>query len=587
MSSMNHEHTGPDRHAPAGEAASGLTPLRSKLAGTRGKQYWRSLEEVAGTPEFSEYLHREFPENASEWLDPKGRRGFLKLMGASLALAGVSACTKQPDEQIVPYVRQPEELVPGRPLFYATAMPLSGTGVGLLVESHEGRPTKIEGNPDHPSSRGASDVFAQASILELYDPDRSQMVTHLGDIRPYAAFVAAMHNVLEAQKGKQGAGIRILSETVSSPTLAWQIRELLTRFPSAKHVQYESAGRHSAREGSRLAFGEYVDVHYAVENADVIVSLDADFLCAGPDALRHARAFASRRRGEGASGPLNRFYAVESTPTNTGTRADHRLPLKASEMEAFARALAGALGVPGVANVDAPAAAKAWLAPLVADLKAAAGRSLLVAGDGLPPAVHAIVHAINEALGTVGTTTSYTRPAEANAADQFASIASLTAEMKAGAVDLLLILGGNPVYTAPADLEFDKAIEAVALRVHHGLYQNETARLSHWHIPEAHFLETWSDVRAHDGTATIIQPLIAPLYHGKSAHEVLTAFSDRTERTSYDIVREFWAKESMLATEAAVPESPAAARPAAAAVPVPAPPAGAATASTAASPAAA
>jgi len=593
MSSMNHdEHTGPGSAVSASDAAAAATdlaPLRNKLAGTRGKQYWRSLEEVAGTPEFSDYLHREFPENASEWLDPKGRRGFLKLMGASLALAGVSACTRQPDEQIVPYVRQPEEIVPGRPLFYATAMPLTGAGVGLLVESHEGRPTKIEGNPDHPSSKGASDVFAQASILELYDPDRSQTVTHLGDIRPYAAFVAAMHNVQEAQKARQGAGIRILSETVSSPTLAWQIRELLTRYPAARHVQYESVGRHSAREGSRLAFGEHVDVHYAVENADVIVSLDSDFLCAGPDALRHARAFASRRRGEGASGPLNRFYAVESTATNTGTRADHRLPLKASEIEAFARALAGALGVAGVNGAAAPAAAQEWIEPLVADLKSTGSRSLVVAGDGMPPAVHAIVHAINESLGTVGTTTSYTRPAEAAAADQFAAIAALTAEMKAGEVDLLVILGGNPVYTVPADLEFAKAMESVGLRVHHGLYQNETARLSHWHIPEAHFLETWSDVRAHDGTASIIQPLIAPLYHGKSAHEVVTAFSDRTERTGYDIVREFWATESMLATDAPEPATPAGAIPVAAAVPAPAqaatPSATPASAATAATPA--
>ena len=561
MSSMNHEHTGPAHDASAGAAASDLTPLRSKLAGTRGRQYWRSLEEVAGTPEFSEYLHREFPENASEWLDPKGRRGFLKLMGASLALAGVSACTRQPDEQIVPYVRQPEELVLGRPLFYATAMPLSGTGTGLLVESHEGRPTKIEGNPDHPSSKGASDVYAQASILELYDPDRSQTVTHLGDIRPYAAFVAAMHNVLEAQKAKQGAGIRILSETVGSPTLAWQIRELLTRFPAAKHVQYESVGRHNAREGSRLAFGEHVDAHYAVDAADVILSLDADFLCSGPDALRHARAFATRRRGEGSSGSLSRLYAVESTPTNTGTRADHRLALKASEVESFARALAAALGVAGVKTAAAPAAAKAWLEPLAADLKAAGSKALVVAGDGVPPVVHAIAHAINEALAAVGTTVTYTRPAEASAENQFSAIAALTGEMKAGAVDLLLILGGNPVYTVPADLDFAKAMESVALRVHHGLYQNETARLSHWHIPEAHFLETWSDVRGHDGTASVIQPLIAPLYQGKSAHEVLAAFSDRTERSSYDIVREFWAKESMLATDAAAPEVPAAATP--------------------------
>jgi MoCo/4Fe-4S cofactor protein with predicted Tat translocation signal len=236
-----------------------IQALRAKLQGTRGREYWRSLEAVAETPEFKEYLHREFPQNASEWLDPVGRRGFLKLMGASLALAGVTACTRQPDEAIVPYVRQPEELVPGKPLFFATAMPFAGSGVGLLVESHEGRPTKIEGNPDHPSSLGATDIFAQAAILGLYDPDRSQTITHLGEIRSFDSFGAGMRTVLEAQQANKGAGIRILTETVASPTLGAQLQAFLTRFPQAKWVQWEPFGRHNAREGSRLAVGEYAD----------------------------------------------------------------------------------------------------------------------------------------------------------------------------------------------------------------------------------------------------------------------------------------------------------------------------------------
>ena len=233
-----------------------IQALRAKLQGTRGREYWRSLEAVAETPEFKEYLHREFPQNASEWLDPVGRRGFLKLMGASLALAGVTACTRQPEEAIVPYVRQPEELVPGKPLFFATAMPFAGSGVGLLVESHEGRPTKIEGNPDHPSSLGATDLFAQAAILGLYDPDRSQTITHLGEIRTFDSFAAAMQTVLTAQQASKGAGIRILTETVASPTLGAQLQEFLTRFPQAKWVQWEPFGGHNAREGSRLAFGD-------------------------------------------------------------------------------------------------------------------------------------------------------------------------------------------------------------------------------------------------------------------------------------------------------------------------------------------
>src|SRR5215510_9188330 len=290
-----------------------LHALRARLRSTRGRTYWRSLEQVAETPEFKEYLHREFPQNASEWLDPVGRRGFLKLMGASLALAGVSACTRQPEEAIVPYVRQPEEIVPGKPLFYATAMPFAGAGVGLLVENHEGRPTKIEGNPDHPTSRGATDLFAQAAILDLYDPDRSQAITHLGEIRTFEAFVAAMKDVLAAQKATGGSGLRILSETVTSPTLNAQIDELLGRFPQAKWVQWEPFGRHNAREGSRLAFGEYVDPQYAIEKADVILSLDADFMCTGSSGLKNARAFASRRRVEGDKAQSIRLYAAESS----------------------------------------------------------------------------------------------------------------------------------------------------------------------------------------------------------------------------------------------------------------------------------
>jgi molybdopterin-containing oxidoreductase family iron-sulfur binding subunit len=533
-----------------------IDALRARLSETRGQQYWRSLESVAETPEFKEFLHREFPQNASEWLDPVGRRSFLKLMGASLALAGVSACTRQPTEELVPYVRQPEELVPGKPLFFATAMPLSGAGMGLLVESHEGRPTKIEGNPDHPSSRGATDVYAQASILGLYDPDRSQTLTHLGEIRPFATFAAAAQGALSAGAAGQGSGLRILSETVSSPTLAGQIRELLTQYPGAKWVQWEPVGRHNAREGSRLAFGEYADAQYVIDKATVILSLDADFLCTGPAGLKHARAFASRRRAGADRAQANRLYAVESTPTNTGSRADHRLPLRASQIEAFARALASQLGVADGGPGAAPDGASAWMAPLVKDLQAHRGQSLVVAGDGQPPAVHALAHAMNDALGNVGATVTYTQTAEAQPMNQVAGLRELVGEMYAGTVQFLLILGGNPVYTAPADLNFAAALNRVPLRAHLSPYEDETSAVCHWHIPEAHYLETWSDVRSDDGTVTIIQPLIAPLYGGKSAHEVIAAVAGR-ERTGYDVVREHWSREMGLSMDAAA--APAAA----------------------------
>jgi molybdopterin-containing oxidoreductase family iron-sulfur binding subunit len=557
-----------------------IDALRAQLDGTRGKEYWRSLEAVAGTPEFKEFLHREFPQNASEWLDPVGRRGFLKLMSASLALAGVSACTRQPTEELVPYVRQPEELVPGKPLFFATAMPFAGAGMGLLVESHEGRPTKIEGNPDHPSSRGATDLFAQASILGLYDPDRSTTITNLGDIEPFSTFVAAMRSVLAAQLPKKGAGFRILTETISSPTMAAQIDDILTRLPAAKVVQWEPFFSHNAREGSRLAFNEYVAPQYAVEKADVILSLDADFMCIGAAGLKHARAFASRRRAEG-TGQRNRLYAVESTPTNSGSRADHRLPLKASDIEGFTRALAAKLNVPGVAAVSVSEPASKLLESVATDLQGARGKSLVIAGDGQSASVHAVVHAINAALGNVGETVTYTQTPEARPSNQIASLRELVGEMNAGSVDFLLILGGNPVYSAPSDLKFGEALAKVRLRAHVGQHEDETAEKCQWHVPEAHYLEMWSDVRSDDGTVTIVQPLIAPLYGGRSPHEVLAAFGESAgERAGYEIVREYWAKQSGLSTAApapapapvAVATPPPAAKPAAPGA-APAPPA--------------
>jgi len=520
--------------------------LRARLEETRGREYWRSLEEVAQTPEFQDYLHREFPENASEWLDPVGRRGFMKLMSASLALAGVSACTRQPIEEIVPYVRQPEDLVPGKPLFYATAMPFAGSGMGLLVESHEGRPTKIEGNPDHPSSRGATDLFAQASVLGLYDPDRSQTLTNLGDIRPFSAFVSAMRDILTAQKGKGGSGFRLITETIASPTLAAQIRDLLQEYPQAKWVQWEPVGRQNAREGSRLAFGDYVETQYAFDKADVILSIDADFMCTGASGLKHARAFASRRRISGDRAQTVRFYAVESNPTPSGSKADHRLPMRASQIDGFARAVAAQLGVAGMTAPQLPEVATKFVAAAVKDLQAARGRSIVVAGEGQPAVVHALAHAMNAALGNIGQTIVYTATPEIVPTNQLAALKELVGEMNAGQVDLLLIIGANPVFTAPSDLKFSTAMQKVAVRAHLGLYEDETAAISHWHIPQTHYLEEWSDVRGDDGTVTIVQPLIAPLYGGKSAHEVIAAIGPAGERSGYDIVRDYWLAQTGL-----------------------------------------
>src|SRR6476646_8497408 len=333
----------PEAVCPTKKARLGLDEIRDRIAGTKGPEYWRSLEELAGSPDFQEMLHREFPKGASEWLDAVSRRGFLKLMGASLAMAGMTACTKQPLEPIVPYVKQPEETVPGRPLFYATAFTLGGYASPVLVESHLYRPTKIEGNDKHPASLGGTDIFSQASILGLYDPDRSQTGTCLGDIRSWGSLVEAMRAPLNIQKGLQGAGIRILTPTISSPTLVEQMRSLLKVYPEAKWHVYEPVNRDNVLEGARLAFGQPVETQYNLENADVVLSLDADFLYAGfPGFTRYARDFAKRRNPD--AGEMNRLYVAESTPSSTGARADHRLPLRAVEVESFVRALDMMLG---------------------------------------------------------------------------------------------------------------------------------------------------------------------------------------------------------------------------------------------------
>ncbi len=508
-----------------------------------GRRWWRTLDELADDPSFAARLANEFPSEIEAITDPVARRTFLKLMGASLALAGVTACTRQPTEKIVPYVRQPEELVPGRPLFYATAMPLGGVATGLLVESHEGRPTKVEGNPLHPGSLGASDVFAQAAVLGLYDPDRSQTLTQLGEIKPWSAFLGAIQSALRAQAPLKGVGVRLLTESVSSPTLAAQIRELVGRFPSATWHQWDPASRDNARAGARLAFGEYVDARYRFDRADIVVSLDADFLGGGPGALRYARDFTARRKPQDAA-RMSRLYALESMPSSTGARADHRLPLRPSEVLSAARALARAIGAISQEAVTLSPVAAKWTDAMAKDLMAHRGAGLVLAGDGQPPLVHALAHAMNQSLGNVGRTVEYTASVEAEPVDQLQSIRDLVGAMNAGQVDLLVIAGGNPVYTAPADLRFAEALGKVMTRVHLSLYDDETSALCHWHIPEAHFLEAWSDARAFDGTVSIVQPLIAPLYGGKSAHELLAAMSDRPERSGYDAVREHWIAQS-------------------------------------------
>jgi molybdopterin-containing oxidoreductase family iron-sulfur binding subunit len=504
-----------------------------------GPEYWRSLEELAGSQEFQEALHREFPKHASEWLDSVSRRGFLKVMGASLGLAGMTGCVKLPLEPIVPYVRQPENVVPGRPMYYATAVTLGGYASPVLVESHLGRPTKIEGNDLHPASFGGTDIFTQASILGLYDPDRSQTVMSMGDVRSWQAFLGAIRVPLAAQKPLQGAGVRILTPTISSPTLADQLYNFLKIYPQAKWHVYEPVNRDNVLEGAKMAFGQPMETRYDFSKADVIVSLDADFLSAGfPGNVRYIRDFAKRRDPDGK---MNRLYVIESTPSSTGAKADHRLPFRSSDLEWFARNLASELGV----DVGFTGERHEVLVAASKDLLSHRGLSLVIAGEHQRPAVHALAHAVNAKLGNVGRTVLYTDPIDANPINQTESIKDLVAEMNSGKVDLLIILGGNPVYDAPADLNFADALKNsnIPLRVHCGLYQNETAELCHWHVNATHELESWGDARAYDGTVSIIQPLIAPLYNGKSAIEFVALLSGQADATGYDLTRAYWQKQ--------------------------------------------
>ena len=534
-----------------------LTEIRERVRGTGGKTYWRSLEAVADTPEFQEYLHREFPQNATEWLDPVGRRSFLKLMSASLALAGVgSACTVQPEELIVPYVRQPEDEIPGRPLFYSTAMTLGGVATGLLVESHQGRPTKVEGNPDHPGSLGATDLYAQASVLTLYDPDRSRSILQLGEIRPWSTFITAIRAGLSAQAATKGSGLRILTETVASPTLGAQLQQLLAANPGAKWIQWEPVPTaDNSRAGLRQAVGQYVQPVYDFTKAKVVVSLDADFLAAeGAANLRYARQFASRRRVDANPDELNRLYVAEPTPSVTGLSADHKIPMKASYIESFARAIAAGVGGAGATSgtgaLGAPEGTQPYVDAIAQDLNANRGASIVIAGEAQPPSVHALVHQINQALGNVGTTIIYGPTTEVVPSDQHAALRELVSDMNAGRVQMLVIVGeSNPVQTAPADLNFADAMSKVQTRFHSGLFLDETATLCHWHVPAAHYLEAWSDARTVDGTVTIVQPLIQPMYGGKSAHEIVQTLLERPERNGYDIVREYWMAQPQGAAE--------------------------------------
>ena len=524
------------------EQAQPLSEFGAHLAGLSGRRYWRSLEELAGTADFQKALAERFPAAATLWSAPINRRDALRLMAAALSLAGLGACGRRPTEEIVPYVKPPEELTPGKPVFYATAFLLDGFASGVLVESHDGRPIKLEGNPLHPASLGASDAFAQATILEFYDPERSQVILQSRRISTWDAFVNATNEQIDRQRARRGTGLRILTGHVTSPTIGRQMRGLLQQFPEAKWCQYEPVSRNNLSDGARRAFGQEVESIYRFEKADVILALDADFLFVGPAAVRYARDFAAKRKMRDKGSAMNRLYVAEPTPSVTGAMADHRLALAADKIGALARALARQLGIDAGSVADDPGLAPylKWIGAVAEDLKQHRGAALVLAGEAQPPEVHALVHAINHSLGNNGATVTYIDPVTETADGAIVSLEELTQQMARGAVAALFILGTNPVFTAPADLGFGEALGKVPYRVHLGLYVDETAALCHWHVPEAHALESWGDAKSYDGTVTIMQPLIAPLYGGKTTMELLALLSGAATQAPYDVVRAFW-----------------------------------------------
>ncbi len=486
-----------------------------------GKKYWRSLEDLATTPQFNTWLHREFPEGADE-MDGNSRRKFLSLMAASLGLAGLTAC-RRPVQNVLPLAKSVEEQIPGNPLFYATAMQTGGSAVGLIVECHDGRPTKLEGNPKHPGSLGAVNGFAQASILSLYDPDRSTSILNKGTASTWANFTKAASEITG-----DGEGLRILSGKVISPTLLGMKSQLLAKFPKAKWVEYEPISNENVLAGTELAFGEPALPHYHFEKADVIVSLDCDFLGLDSETTTAIRAYASRRRvTTGHEEAINRLYVVESAYTITGGVADHRVRMRASDIYTLAAELAKPLKV---LDGQSKAVKALWK-----DLESHKGKSLVVAGPRQPAIVHALVASINQQLGNVGETVTYSKAAKAGS-----KITELAQELSGGKVQTLVILGGNPAYDAPADTDFANAMKKAANTIHLSYEVNETSAAASWHIPEAHFLEAWGDVRHVDGTASIQQPMIDPLFGGKTAAELVAVLAGEKKNKGYDLVKAQW-----------------------------------------------
>jgi molybdopterin-containing oxidoreductase family iron-sulfur binding subunit len=461
------------------------------------------------------------------------RRGFLKFLGASVALAGLDGCTRMPADKIIPFVNQPPELTPGIPVHYATSMVLDGFATGLIVEAHEGRPTKIEGNPGHPASLGAAGIFEQASLLQLYDPDRARRVREGRTGSTWNRFCAAMApEMLRKRVGTAGERLALLLEPTSSPLIAAQLDTLRALYPDLRVYYY--APLHSRAADSAFTSTGLLP-QYDLEAADVIVSASSDFLANGPFNLRYARQFAERRRSP-ADG-MNRLYVMESAHSVTGGAADHRLACTPTQLHDNLHLLLGA--------VRGQASSSAWVNVVADDLRAHRGRSVVIPGARQPAAVHALCAAINDALANTGQTTWFTQSPILGAGSTDATLDSLLVALQAKAVDTLVILGGNPVYASPAEMTVASLFGTVPNCVYAGLYENETARDAQWFVPGAHYLEAWGDARAYDGAYSIVQPLVRPLHGGKSVIEILSALCGQRTQDPLTLLKAVAAKNGV------------------------------------------
>ena len=504
--------------------------------------YWKSLNELAKNEEYKKFAEREFPEDASELTDQVSRRSFLRVMGASIALAGFASCRK-PVQKILPYTKQPEDLILGEPNFYATSMPFQDAVAGLIVENNEGRPTKLEGNEDHPSSGGRTNIYHQAGILGMYDPDRSRHPRRNGDKQSLADFESFAADLF-ADNDKS---VLFISESNSSPTYNRLKDQALNRFPNSKWVTYEPFGEDNALNGTNLAFGRKLRVVNHFDEANVVVSFDDDFLTPSShkNSVENARKITSARKVTDTDGEMSRLYSIESGYSITGSYADNRLRLKTSEIEPFIYALANYLsgsisGLSAFANVTNALSVHDWVQKLGDELLANRGESVVSVGNEYSAGAHAAVAAINAALGNIGSTVTYHQLPHISVHDDREAFAEAVNEMMAGQYDVVIMIGTNPIYTAPADVDFAGALLNTETRIHLSDYYNETSKVCDWHVNRAHFLETWSDGLSYTGHRSVIQPQILPLFDGINESELLSIILNGEKQNGYELVQDTW-----------------------------------------------